>query len=192
MAAAMTTVERAGHRVENACPALPGLAQTYQTLRAMFWAALPGRAPAEVQAFHKPTLVQNIEQGRSLSAETIYDAQLTGSKLSDAMRVFLQTHDVLAFPEMGVPAGPVEHKFRPRSTATRAPTMSNGCGFPTWPSSLACPPCPCHAVSRPTGYRWAFNRSPRPPARRGAAFCRRASDRAGLGGPLGPIDPIRP
>ena len=108
---AMAALERAGCVVEAACPDLPDLARTYQDLRAMHWAALPGRAAPEVQAHYKPTLRQNIAQGRALSADQIYDAQRNRTRIYHAMRGFLGGFDVLACAVMGLPAGPVDEEF---------------------------------------------------------------------------------
>ncbi|GAB4259825.1 MAG: amidase [Pararhodobacter sp.] len=185
---AMRAVEGAGGTVEIDCPDLPGLAPTYRTLRAMFWAALPGRAPAEVQAFYKPTLRQNIAQGRALSADAIHDAQRGRAALYQSVRRFLERFDVLAFPVMGVPAGPVEQEFPPEidgqpitdyvewlrfsylSVVTGLPALSMPAGF--LPDGM------------PVGLQLLG--PPRGEARLLAAA--RAVELA-LGGPLGPIDP---
>lgn len=191
MARAMLAVERAGGVVDLACPDLDGLERTYLTLRAMFWAALPGRAPPPVQAHYKSTLRQNIDHGRNLSADTIYDAMLTRSALYHACRSFLGRYDVLAFPTMGVPAGPVEQEYPPEidgkpvtdyvdwlkfsflSVATGLPALSMPCGFT--PDGM------------PVGLQLLG--PPRGEARLLAAA--RAIEDA-LGGPLGPIDPLGP
>ncbi len=188
LARAMQSVERAGGIVEETCPALPDLEPTYLTLRAMFWAALPGRAPAPVQAHYKATLRANIDHGRNLSADTIYDAQLNRSTLYHAMRKFLTRYDVLAFPTMGVPAGPVEQEYPPYidgksvsdyvdwlkfsflSVATGLPALSMPAGFTT--------------DGMPVGLQLIG--PPRCEAKL-LAVARAVED--ALGGPLGPIDP---
>ncbi|MWD26402.1 amidase [Aquicoccus sp. SCR17] len=110
---AMQAVARDGHRVEEDCPDLPDLDRTYRTLRAMHWAALPGRMPEAVQAQFKPTLMDNVEQGRPgrMSVEDVYDAQRGRSLLYDRMAAFLARHEVLAFPVTGAAPGPVEAEF---------------------------------------------------------------------------------
>ena len=189
MARAMAAVERAGGTVEEACPPLDGLERTYLTLRAMFWAALPGRAPAAVQAHYKPTLRQNIDHGLSLPADTIYDAMLTRTTLYHACRAFLERFDVLAFPVMGVPAGPVEQeypaqidgqpvtdyvdwlKFSFLSVATSLPALSMPCGFT--PEGM---PVGLQLLGPPRGEAKLL------------AVARAVED--ALGGSLGPIDPV--
>jgi amidase len=191
MARAMRAVDSAGGTVDEACPDLTGLESTYLTLRAMFWAALPGRAPAAVQAFYKPTLRQNIDHGRHLSADTIYDAMMNRATLYHACRRFLERYDVLAFPTMGVPAGPVEQEYPPEingqpvtdyvdwlkfsylSVATSLPALSMPCGFT--PDGM---PVGLQLLGPPRGEAKLL------------AIARAIED--ALGGPLSPIDPRVP
>ncbi len=186
---ALRAVEGAGGTVELACPDLPDLERTYLTLRAMFWAALPGRAPAQVQAHYKPTLRQNIAQGLPLPAATIYDAQIARTTLYHNCRRFLETHDALAFPVIGVPAGPVEQEYPPTiggqpvtdyvdwlkflflSVATSLPALSIPCGFT--PERM---PVGLQLLGPPGGEAKLL------------AVAKAIED--ALGGPLGPIDPI--
>lgn len=186
---AMVAVERAGGTVDLACPDLTGLEPTYLTLRAMFWAALPGRAPAPVQAHYKPTLQQNIAHGRGLPADTVYDAQLTRARLYNTCRQFLETYDVLAFPTMGVPSGPVEQEYPPvidgkpvtdyvdwlkfsfLSVATALPALSMPCGFT--PDGM------------PVGLQLLG-----PPRGEAKLLAAAKAIEDALGGPLGPIDPV--
>ena len=188
---AMRAVEAAGGTVEESCPDLTGLEPTYLTLRAMFWAALPGRAPAAVQAYYKPTLRQNIDHGLNLPAQTIYDAMLNRTTLYHACRRFLERFDVLAFPTMGVPAGPVEQEYPPfingqpvtdyvdwlkfsyLSVATNLPALSMPCGFT--PDGM---PVGLQLLGPPRGEAKLL------------AVARAIED--ALGGPLAPIDPRTP
>lgn len=186
---AMQAVERAGGTVDLACPDLPGLERSYLTLRAMFWAALPGRAPAQVQAHYKPTLRQNIAQGLALPAAAIYDAQIARTTLYHTCRRFLETHDALAFPVIGVPAGPVEQEYPPEiggrpvtdyvdwlkfsflSVATSLPAIALPCGFT--PEGM---PVGLQLLGPPRGEAKLL------------AVARAVED--ALGGPLPPLDPI--
>jgi amidase len=108
---ALAKAESTGCTVIEACPKLPGLYETYITLRAMFWAALPGRLPKEVQQGFKRTLRENIDLGRHLTTDQIYDAQRNRSIIFANMHNFLQDFDVLAFPVVGLDAGPVEEEY---------------------------------------------------------------------------------
>ncbi len=108
---ALAMVAGAGNIVEEACPLLPALYETYITLRAMSWAAGAGRRPAQVQKGFKPTLRENIQLGRDLSTVQIYDAQRARSKIFTNMHQFLQDFDVLACPVVGLDPGSVEEEY---------------------------------------------------------------------------------
>ncbi|MCP5087697.1 MAG: amidase [Rhodobacteraceae bacterium] len=108
---ALSQVETLGGLVEEDCPELPDLERTYRTLRAMLWAAGPGRAPDAVQRHFKHTLADNIDQGRKLEADDIYDAQIARSVIFSNTVEFLRDFDVLACPVVGLMPGPVEEEF---------------------------------------------------------------------------------
>lgn len=108
---ALKKVEAQGAVVEEACPELPELDRTYRVLRAMLWAAGPGRMPPQVQDGFKQTLRENIEFGRNLTIEDVYDAQINRSRLYQNVELFLRNFDVLAFPVVGLMPGPVEVEY---------------------------------------------------------------------------------
>lgn len=111
LTSAMAQLEAEGARVEEACPELPDLDQTYRVLRAMVWAAGPGKAPASVQRHYKATLQGNIDFGRQLGIDDVYQMQRARSRLYARAEVFLRDYDVLACPTVGLPPGPVEEEF---------------------------------------------------------------------------------
>jgi amidase len=102
MRGALERAERHGARIEQACPQLPNLYDTYITIRAMNWAGGTGRYPEAVQRHFKRTLAENIELGRNLTAERIYDAQRNRSVLYASMQSFLEGYDVLACAVAGL------------------------------------------------------------------------------------------
>jgi amidase len=108
---AMETLARAGMAVEEGCPDLPGLQDTYVTLRGVHYGALNAFQPAHVQAAFKRTLRENTEFGRNLSSDAIYRAMRQRTVLYHAMREFLQGADVLAIPVTGIAPGPVEEEY---------------------------------------------------------------------------------
>ena len=147
MKAALHAVSAQGARVEEACPKLDGLYKTYVTLRGLFWATLPGRAPERVQWHYKRTLRENIDVGRNLSVDDIVDANLTRTTLYHSMRTFLHDYDVLACAVVGLEPTLAEQEY-PRevagepmsdyidwlrfsflATATGLPAISVPCGF---------------------------------------------------------------
>lgn len=108
---ALRKMEGDGAVVVEDCPQLPDLDTTYRVLRAMLWAALPGRAPEEIQRHFKQTLRENIDIGRNLTIDDVYDAQLNRSRLFDNTVGFLRDFDVIACPVVGVMPGPAEEEF---------------------------------------------------------------------------------
>jgi len=89
--AAMEKVVKAGGEVEEACPHLPGLYETYITLRGIHYGSVNAYLPQEVQQRFKPTLRENTNTGRNLTTDQIYD--------------------VLAIPVVGLEPGPVEEEY---------------------------------------------------------------------------------
>ncbi len=108
---AMETVSRSGSTVDDACPELPDLYQTYVTLRGVFYGTSNDAEPPEIQKYFKKTLRQNIEFGRNLAAAQIYEANRQRSKLYHIMRLFLEQYDALAIPVVGLEPGPVEVEY---------------------------------------------------------------------------------
>jgi len=111
--AAMGRIAGEGVTVTEACPDLPGLYDTYTTLRGVHYASVIARLPAEIQRHMKPTLRRNRDQGLALTPDRIYDALRLRSDLYQRMRLFLNDHDVLAIPVTGIAAGPVEVEYPP-------------------------------------------------------------------------------
>ncbi|MFP4240195.1 MAG: amidase [Rhodosalinus sp.] len=112
--AAMTRVARAGTPVEEACPDLPGLSDTYLTLRGVHYGAVMGALPDRVQAAFKRTVRENVAFGLSLDPQAIYAAMRQRTVLYHAMRTFLERYDALAIPVVGLSPGPVEEEYPAR------------------------------------------------------------------------------
>ncbi len=111
MRSALVKAEKNGAKVAEACPDLPGLFETYVTLRAMVWGAGTGRSPEHVRKHFKRTLADNIGVGETLTPTQIYDAQINRSMLYDRMRVFLDRYDVLACAVVGLEPTIVEQEY---------------------------------------------------------------------------------
>ena len=108
---ALQEVENAGATVEEDCPDLPNLGSCYRILRAMLWAVGPGRAPQSVQKHYKKTLADNIEIGRQLNIDDVYDAQIARTVIYHNMRRFLTIFDVLACTTVSLEPGPVVEEY---------------------------------------------------------------------------------
>ena len=144
---ALEQVQAAGGMVDDACPNLDGLYDTYITLRGMFWAALPGRAGPAIEEHYKKTLVDNIQVGRDLTIDDALDAGLVRTQLYHNMREFMHDYDVLACAVVGLEPKEVELEFPTEvdgepmsdyidwlrfsflSTTTGLPSVSVPCGF---------------------------------------------------------------
>jgi len=189
--AALTQLEREGARVEEACPKLPDLDQTYRVLRAMLWAAGPGKAPASVQRHYKSTLRDNIEFGRALDIDEVYRMQRARSRLYEHAQTFLRDYDVLACPTVGLPPGPVEEEF---------PTVINNSPLSDYIEwlrfSFLATAAGLPALSLPAGFDddgmpVGLQLIGQPRGEAGLLAAARAVEIT-LGGPLPPIDPWTP
>lgn len=186
---ALRKMEAAGAIVVEDCPELPELDKTYRVLRAMLWAALPGRAPDAIQKHFKRTLRENIEYGRSLTIDDVYDAQLNRSRLFDNTVGFLRDFDVLACPVVGAMPGPVEEEYPTEVDGVPLTDYISWLRFSFLATTIGLP-----AISVPVG----LSRDGIPVGlqlighHRGEArllSVARAFE-AVTGGPLGPIDPV--
>lgn len=186
---ALDTVAGQGAHVEDHCPDLTGLDETYRVLRAMLWAALPGRAPDFITTHFKATLQENIDYGRNLSIDDVYDTQLNRSTIYDNMLGFFEQFDVFACPVVGIEAGPVEEeypivgdnvggadyiewlRYSFLSTTTGLPSMSVPVGF-----TKSGMPVGIQLIGKPRGETELLQIA-------------RAIE-IEMGGPFGPLDPI--
>lgn len=119
MRSAIEKVQGEGAVITEECPDMSGLYDSYITLRAMTWAALPGRALPSIQQHYKQTLTENIQVGRELTIEQVIDANLNRTVLYHRMREFLHGHDVLACAVVGLEPTEVEMEF-PKQVAGEA------------------------------------------------------------------------
>lgn len=185
---AMEKVVRAGGEVEDACPDLPGLYETYVTLRGIQYGAVNACQPEAVQKHFKRTLRENTDFGRSLSSARIYEAMRQRTVLYHAMRTFLEGYDVLAIPVAGLEPGPVEVEYPPSVDGEPVVDYVDWLRF-----SFLAPTTTLPALAMPVG----FTRSGMPvgiqlvgPPRGEATLLKaaRAVEDA-VGFPSGPIDP---
>ena len=189
--AAMEKVARSGGVVEDACPDLPGLYDTYVTLRGIHYGSINAYLPDTVQRHFKQTLRENTDFGRAVTGQQIFDALRQRTVLYQTMRRFLKDHDVLAIPIAGIEPGLVEEEY-PRSvdgepvrdyvdwlrfsflaTATGLPAIVVPAGF-----TASGMPVGVQLVGRPRGEAALLSAA-------------RAVEMA-VGFPVGPIDPVYP
>jgi amidase len=147
MRRALEAAGRKGAAVEEDCPQLPDLYETYITLRAMNWAAGAGRYPEAVRRHYKRTLADNIELGRKLTAERIYDAQRNRSVLFANMRSFLERYDVLACAVVGLEPTLAEVEYPTSVAGMPMPDYMGWLRFAFLATTTALP-----ALSLPVGF----------------------------------------
>ncbi|MFT6303686.1 MAG: amidase [Granulosicoccus sp.] len=111
LAKALTKVERNGGVVDEACPELTNLYDTYVVLRGIHYGAVISRVPDSVKKHFKKTLQDNVKTGIELSSDRIYSAMRDRTTLYHQMREFLQGYDVLAIPVVGLEPGMVEEEY---------------------------------------------------------------------------------
>ena len=186
---ALAKVEALGGTVDEACPELPGLDHAYRVYRSMLWASGPGRAPESMQQHFKATLQGNINYGRNLSIDDVYDANINRSTIYTNMQQFLQTYDVLACPVVGLHPGPVEEEYPTEIDGNPLGDYIEWLKF-SYLSTIASLP----SISVPVGFSddgmpvgMQLIGPPRGEAKLLAVA--RAVEQA-VGGPLGPIDPM--
>ncbi|MDQ6641732.1 MAG: amidase family protein, partial [Actinomycetota bacterium] len=102
---------RAGAAVASTHPDL-GLAEdTFRTLRAWHLYARLGPLLAEHPGELKASLADNIRAGESLTGADVARAYAQRTALSETMRMFFSSYDVLALPVSQVPPFPADQEF---------------------------------------------------------------------------------
>lgn len=145
--AAVPIMSKAGAAVSSAAPDLSRADNAFRTLRAWHFQATMAALLVEHPGVLKPSLEANIRAGEPLSGADVAQAFADASTISENMRTFFETYDVLALPTSQVPPFPVEQEF---------PETINGRPQPTyldWMKScylISVTGCP--AISVPAGF----------------------------------------
>ena len=103
--------EAAGATVSSAYPTLPEADDTFRTLRAWTFQAGLGPLLAEHPDDLKKTLADNIRAGEHLTGADVARAYTQRTHLSERMREFFTTHDLLVLPTSQVPPFPADQEF---------------------------------------------------------------------------------
>lgn len=106
--AVLETICRDGHAVDAPALELPGLLDTYYTLRGILWASLMRDIDPAIRAGFKPTLEENVQRGLALTMDDIVDAQKGRTTIYQELRGLLDEFDVIATPVVGCMPKPVE------------------------------------------------------------------------------------
>lgn len=136
-----------GASVTVAHPDLALADDTFRTLRAWHFQAKFGALLAQHPDSFKQSLADNIRAGESLTGADVARAYSQRTQLSERMRVFFETHDVLVLPVSQVPPFPADQEF---------PTAINGRPMETYldwmRSAYYITVTGCPAISVPFGH----------------------------------------
>ena len=136
-----------GAQVSSAYPDLAEAEDTFRTLRAWhFWAVHGPTLTANPDAF-KQSLADNIRAGESLTGEDVARGYRQRTNLSEQMREFFISYDVLVLPVSQVPPFPADQEY---------PTEINGQPMSTYldwmRSAYFISATGCPAISVPFGH----------------------------------------
>ncbi|MCO5120822.1 MAG: amidase family protein [Burkholderiaceae bacterium] len=137
----------AGTVVEDASPDFANSIETFQTLRALLFAALRGELLEIERERINPSIVWNIEKGLQLGIDEVIRAERERTALYHRVAGFFDRYDLLLCPTVAVPPFPVEQAYPTRIgdqelssyidwmfltfvvTLTGCPALSLPCGF---------------------------------------------------------------
>lgn len=114
---AMERLRAGGFVVEESCPDITGLEDTFRTIRGLHFATLTSVLPPSLQQHFKPTLQQSIRDGQALDSARIARAFRQRGVLYETLSDFFGDFDVLACPVVGI---------APRDIAIEYPDMVEG------------------------------------------------------------------
>lgn len=97
--------------VTDAHPVLTEADDTFRTLRAWHFQAKLGPLLAEHPEAFKQSLADNIRAGESLTGADVARAYAQRTALSERVRVFFESYDVLVLPVSQVPPFPADQEF---------------------------------------------------------------------------------
>jgi amidase len=132
--------------VVEACPAFGDAIETFQTLRALMFAAVRGELVATHRARIAPEIVWNLEKGLNLTAGEILRAERGRARIYHEVVGFFERFDLLACPTVAVPPFPIEQRF-PTEIGDQKLTTYIDWMFLTFVISLT----GCPAISVPCG-----------------------------------------
>ncbi len=103
--------EELGCLLDEAAPDLSDVDEIFQVLRAWAFAGQYEQAYREHRDLLKDTVVWNIEQGLSLDALTVAQAEIKRSQLYDRVRRFFERYEFLVLPAVSVPPFPIGQRY---------------------------------------------------------------------------------
>lgn len=105
--------------VDETCPTLPRLDETFRALRNLSFLGSWQATPDNVSKHYKETIKGNLADARAMSFDAYARAERDRSAIYATMCAFFDTHDVLACPVNGLAPLPVDIEY-PTQVAGRA------------------------------------------------------------------------
>ena len=108
---ALGTIEKNGCSVAEVPLQTATLNATFRTLRGIAFLAQYSRMPDAIRQNLKPTIIENVAFGKTLTVDKIADAQINRSILLSNISSVLSSFDVIACPVVGLSAGPLSEEY---------------------------------------------------------------------------------
>lgn len=185
---ALGQVEKAGGVVEEACPDLPNLEETYHTIRALGFAAGYSRTPETITRHFKKTLTENWEFAQTITLEDYTNANVNRTTIFLSMHDFLLDFDVLACPTVGCMPRPVELEWVDEINGVKLTNYMDWLRFAFLATTAGLPAISVPVGLSPDGMPIGIQLIGPPRGEAKLLAVARAVEMA-VGGPLGPIDP---
>ena len=147
LAAQGRVLAEAGSTVVEAHPDLHEAEDTFRTLRAWHFQARFGELLAERPEDFKASLAANIRAGEPLTGADVARAYTQRTTLSERMRVFFESHDVLVLPVSQVPPFPADQEYPSQINGRRQETYLDWMRSSYFLTVTGCP-----AISVPAGF----------------------------------------
>ncbi|MAD95082.1 MAG: amidase [Rhodobacteraceae bacterium] len=147
LSGAMKIAGKSGITVEEGCPNMPALYDSYIALRGMHYGAVNNFVPDSVKKYFKSTLRDNIDVGIKQTSHDIYLAQRGRTEVYNQMLDFLTDFDVFAIPVVGLEPGPVEQEWPPAVDGVQMPDYVDWLRFSFLATTAALP-----ALAMPAGF----------------------------------------
>ncbi len=97
--------------VQDHCPALPRLDETFRALRCLSFLGSYQVTPESVTKHYKDTIKGNLAEARAMTFDNYVRAERDRATIYNNMATFFQSHDVLACPVNGLAPLPVEIEY---------------------------------------------------------------------------------
>ena len=190
MQKALTKVAAAGATVVEDCPDLTGLEETYRRLRGFGMAASLPQIPDEIRRHVKDTLRQNWREAQQLTLDDFSRLNIDRTRLFLEMQNFLGDFDVLATATVGAMPRPVEIEWINQIEDQTYHDYLGWLRFAFLATTTGLPavsvPIGVSADGLPIGLQLIG-----PPRGEAKVLAAARAVEIAVGGPVGPIDPVR-